>query len=117
MNAPPKSTLTGGEFGVETLADHGDGRFELRLSGRIDAEGAALLVETLQSLLDRGARCAVLDFANVDFLSSSGVGSLIVSIGEYRDEGAEILLRSLSEGLHAVFEMLDLLDYIRIEGE
>ena len=115
MNALPRSTVTPGEFRIVALEDSGDGRFELRLSGRLDAEGAALLVETLESLLDRGARSVVLDFEAIDFLSSSGVGSLIVSIGEYREEGAEIILRSLSDGLHSVFAMLDLLEYVTIE--
>jgi anti-anti-sigma factor len=91
-----------------------DGTMRMALRGHLDADGAAELQEHLENLLEKGVRRVELDFTQVPFISSSGVGSLISSIGEYRDDGGDIVLARLSSGLRGVLKMLDLLDYVTL---
>lgn len=115
MTTPSILPTTDGAFTMHEPVEAPPGSFRVMLAGRVDIDGAAKLVEALQSLLDRGARRVELDFGAVDFLSSSGIGGLIVSVGEYRDAQADVVLVNLSAPLRAVFETLDLLDYVTIE--
>ena len=93
-----------------------DGGALLRLTGALDADAAPFLASELERRLLAGQRSLSLDFRHVPFISSSGVGSLIASVGEFRDEGGEIVLCNLSDELMHVFDMLGLLDYVSIES-
>jgi len=86
----------------------------LTLEGHLDAEGAPVLSDALSQKLERGVRTVVLDFTRVQFISSTGIGTLIAAIGEYRDLGGDVIVKSLSAELREVFEMLDLLDYVTV---
>jgi anti-anti-sigma factor len=86
----------------------------LSLEGHLDAEGAPVLSDALSRKLESGVRNIVLDFARVQFISSTGIGTLIAAIGEFRDVGGDVIIKSLSNELREVFEMLDLLDYVTV---
>ncbi len=86
----------------------------LQLDGALDADAAPRLSDELERRLLAGQKQLRLDFEAVTFISSAGVGSLIASVGEFRDEGGEIVLEKLAPELRRVFELLDLLDYLTI---
>jgi stage II sporulation protein AA (anti-sigma F factor antagonist) len=86
----------------------------LQLSGALDANAAPRLSDELERRLLAGQKHLTLDFDGVAFISSAGVGSLIASVGEFRDEGGEIQLIKLAPDLRRVFELLDLLDYLTV---
>jgi anti-anti-sigma factor len=86
----------------------------LTLEGHLDAEGAPILSDVLSRKLETGVSNVVLDFARVQFISSTGIGTLIAAIGEFRDVGGDVIVKSLSNELREVFEMLDLLDYVTV---
>ena len=110
-NAPPTTGLSG-EFRIAESAEKVDGSSVLTLSGQLDADAAPILAAELERRLLAGQRIVHLDFSGVSFISSSGVGSLIASVGEYRDENGEIIIHALNEDLLHVFEMLGLMDYV-----
>lgn len=109
---PPSRPLTA--FSIERQPPGPDGSQRVVLRGHLDAEGAADLQEFLDQLLESGVLRVELDFARVPFISSSGVGCLISSMGAFRDEGGDIVLCRLSVGLRSVLKMLDLLDYVTV---
>jgi anti-anti-sigma factor len=74
-----------------------------------------VLSQVLSGLLEGGTRQVELDFAQVDFISSTGIGTLIAAVGEYRDVAGDIVIANLSAELREVFEMLDLLDYVTVK--
>lgn len=84
------------------------------LDGHLDTEGAPVLSDCLRQKLESGTRNVVLDFDRVQFISSTGIGTLIAAIGEFRDVGGDVIIKSLSSELREVFEMLDLLDYVTV---
>jgi anti-anti-sigma factor len=87
----------------------------LHVAGQLDATGAPALSRVLSELLESGTRNVELDFAHVDFISSTGIGTLIAAVGEYRDVAGDIVIANLSRELREVFEMLDLLDYVTVK--
>jgi len=86
----------------------------LTLDGHLDAEGAPILSDALGQSLEKGVRSVTLIFNRVQFISSTGIGTLIAAIGEFRDVGGDVIIRGLSAELREVFEMLDLLDYVTV---
>jgi anti-anti-sigma factor len=86
----------------------------LTLDGHLDAEGAPVLSDELSKKLEAGIQNVTLDLSRVLFISSTGIGTLIAAIGEFRDVGGDIIVKGLSPELREVFEMLDLLDYVTI---
>jgi len=86
----------------------------LKLDGHLDAEGAPVLSDALGQKLEEGVRNVSLEFDRVQFISSTGIGTLIAAIGEFRDVGGDVIIKGLSSELREVFEMLDLLDYVTV---
>lgn len=86
----------------------------ITLDGHLDAEGAPILSHDLNSKLEAGVLNVTLNFDRVLFISSTGIGTLIAAIGEFRDVGGDIIVKGLSPELREVFEMLDLLDYVTV---
>jgi anti-anti-sigma factor len=84
------------------------------LDGHLDAEGAPVLSDALGQQLENGVRNVTMDFERVQFISSTGIGTLIAAIGEFRDVGGDVIVVRLSSELREVFEMLDLLDYVTV---
>lgn len=101
-------------FRIQIGAPGPGGSMRLLLAGSLDAEGALKLSQELESQLGKGRKRLELDFAKVPYISSSGIGSLVAAIGEFRDEGGEITLLNVSEGILEIFEMLELLDYLDV---
>ena len=62
------------------------------LSGRIVlGEGSALLRKTIRGLLDEGRAMILLDLADVDYIDSEGLGSLIQAYTSCKKRGAPIV--------------------------
>jgi len=90
------------------------GRTRLLLQGHLDAEAAPLLAKKLRLLLERGVLHLELDCTELQFISSTGIGTIVATVGEYRDAGGRIVVSRLSAGILEVFESLDLLDYVEV---
>ena len=110
-SAPPESV----GFDIRELAGAPDAPDMLKLVGALDADAAPKLSDELERRLLAGQSEVWLDFSEVSFISSAGVGSLIASVGEYRDSGGEITITDLAPELRRVFELLDLLEYLSLE--
>jgi anti-anti-sigma factor len=86
----------------------------LRVSGRLDARTA----------LELGARCAaalppgghlVLNLAEVTFLSSSGIGTLIVASERAREQGGSLRLGPVSAAVRSSLAVLNLDRYLAMD--
>ena len=96
------------------LAEDTEGVTVLSLAGDLDADGAPVLSAELERHLRAGEVKLHLDFEDVDFISSAGVGSLIAGVGEFRDEGGDLQLINMSGDHRRVLEVLGLLDYVKL---
>jgi anti-anti-sigma factor len=85
----------------------------LELVGALDADTSPGLAQRLHALLDAGVQAVELDFRQVTFVSSLGVGCLIAAFGDFHQAGRQLLVTGLSPSLLDMLRMLDLLGYIK----
>lgn len=77
----------------------------LRLNGRLDASSAKDFKEKV-GLLSRENRVnLVIDMASVDFVDSSGLGSLVSSLRTVNKMGGDIKISGLKDQVRSVFEL------------
>lgn len=84
--------------------------------GRVlDSSNAEDMSHAIDVAVGSGFRFIVLDMAELEVLSSAGVGSIIGSVDVLRAYGGDIVLCSVRGMVHHIFEILDLCDYLTIE--
>ena|SRR5690606_9018228 len=94
-----------------------DGITIVSLSGKlIVGEATAALKELIKTLTDEGVRNLILDLAEVDYIDSSGLGTLVYSYSTFRKHGGTLKLINLTRRnielmlltkLETVFEVFD----------
>ncbi|MBZ0269098.1 STAS domain-containing protein [bacterium] len=88
----------------------------LRISGRLDAKSAQLLVQQCQGLLDRNVKNVVLTMSDVSFVASSGIGSLLALTESFKDAGGDLRLAHLSNAVSSVVTLLNLGQFLAIDA-
>jgi anti-anti-sigma factor len=81
----------------------------VRLSGRLDGEGALQMADTLARLLREGRRSVILDMSGVSYLSSPGTLALQQAHQEYASARAELHVTALSSEAASALTLTDLL--------
>lgn len=77
----------------------------LSLKGRLDASSARDFKEKVGSLSRENRVKLVIDMDGVDFIDSSGLGSLVSSLRTVNKQGGDIRISSLQEQVKSVFEL------------
>lgn len=67
------------------------------VSGRIDTSTSTQFEETIKDLIDKGHFNLVLDFNDVDFLSSSGLRIMVTTRKKLREMGGDVVLANPSQ--------------------
>jgi len=81
---PPLLTVSSSRIGTsETLA----------LAGEIDLSTSHLLVDAIDGAIDAGATEVVLDFGEVTFVNSTGLGAMVAATKRLRQSGGDLVLR------------------------
>jgi anti-anti-sigma factor len=79
----------------------------LVVSGKIDAKTMGSFEDGIRALLDAGHSNLVIDFADVPFISSAGLGILMAVIEEIRGMGGDLTLARVQPEVYRIFDMLD----------
>lgn len=90
---------------MEIVDEKMDGVNVLRLEGRLDASSAKDLKEKVGALVQEKRLNLVIDMAAIDFIDSSGLGSLISSLRSVNKLGGNIKIASLQDQVRAIFEL------------
>ncbi len=77
----------------------------LRIAGRLDAPSTPLLEKQVQTLLDTGQVYFLLDFAEVEYLSSAGMRLLLSVTKKLKPKGGCLCLFSLGEEVREIIKM------------
>jgi len=77
----------------------------LKLRGRLDASSAKDVKEKVGVLTKKKPANIVIDLAEIDFVDSSGLGSLVASLRSVNKLGGDIKLASLQDPVRAIFEL------------
>ena len=78
----------------------------IKLSGYLDAHTASDLERSMQEVIANGCYRMVVDFTDLDYISSAGLGVFMVFIESVRKEGGDIKLASMKERVFSVFDLL-----------
>lgn len=77
----------------------------LQPSGILDGNSANDLGEEAIRYAQEGAKIVLLDFSEVKFINSSGIGTLVFSLKSTRKLGAELCICSLSFQVRDIFRI------------
>jgi anti-anti-sigma factor len=83
-------------------------------SGILNSTQADLFNQEINRSLSAGVRSILIDFENVTFMDSSGLGLLVVALKIVRASGGQLALCSISNEVKIVFELTDVERFFEI---
>lgn len=90
---------------MEILEGRIDSIDVLKLKGRLDASSAKDIKEKVSALAKEKRVNLVIDIGAIDFIDSSGLGSLVASLRSVNKLGGDIKIASLQDPVRAIFEL------------
>jgi anti-sigma B factor antagonist len=88
--------------------------FTLLLSGRIDSITCNLLNEEIDNLLNENCQKMILDFAEVDYISSAGLRVILAAQKKVSSKNLEFELTNLSESIKNIFNITGFSQILKI---
>lgn len=82
----------------------------------LDNNNAHEVVETIVKAQEDGYRYIIIDMADMEFISSAGVGSILGTIEGFRENDGDIILCNVPDAIMHVFDVLDLADFLTIKN-
>ncbi len=98
---------------VESLGD----RSIVHIKGKVTFEYCPVLQNRLDSIMDEGVRQIVIDFKEVPFIDSSGVGEVLRLFKRMKDTGGEVILTNPNQKLRNLFSMYRFDQFMTIREE
>ena len=77
----------------------------LQVQGRIDASTSSRLKTVLLTAIDNGAKQLVVDFSQVDYISSAGLQVLLVAGKKLKQQNGKIVFAALKKNIREVFDI------------
>lgn len=87
----------------------------IKAERELDNDNAHEMVETITELQNNDFKFILLDFSDLEFLSSAGVGSILGTIEISREMGGDIIICNASGKIMHILELLDLLEYFTMK--
>ena len=97
-----------------TVEDRPAGTAVLTLAGSLDASGTPKLTEQCEALVSRGVSRLIIHLAQINFISSSGIGTLLMLSEDLEEDGGAVVLVELSPEVESVFTILDLEEVLTV---
>ncbi|MDX1932236.1 MAG: STAS domain-containing protein [Capsulimonadales bacterium] len=86
----------------------------IRILGEIDLHTCPELRSTLQTLIEQGRFCLVLDMASVPYVDSAALGVLVDAQRRTREKGGEVFLARITSFVLRAFEITRLIRIFRV---
>jgi len=81
--------------------------------GSIDSTTTQVVEQQFDALMAQDTKCIVVDFSQVDFISSAGVGILLGTVSLLRGNGGDLVLMNLPGHVEEVFDIINLKSFFR----
>jgi len=78
------------------------------LSGSIDIPGAENLKKSLGEVIESGVTEVTIDFKEVNFIGSSGIGKLLIFYKNFTSKNGKINIANLNKEITALFKAIKL---------
>ena len=82
-----------------------DGKNIVRISGDIDAYHSPKLKEKMEELIKSDSKILILEFSEVPYIDSAGLGTLVSVLRETRNYQKELKIVGLRKNIKRIFEM------------
>jgi anti-sigma B factor antagonist len=89
----------------------------LALAGRIDRDAMASLTNAYDAAVDAQTLVVLLDFADVEYINSTGIALIVGLLGRARAEGRRVFAAGLTEHYQRIFTITKLSDFIQIYSD
>jgi anti-sigma B factor antagonist len=93
---------------MEISTREDDGVVVMNLSGRLDLASGSQLKETIKQYLEKGCTSIHLNLGKVEFINSSGLGSMVSIMKEIRLCKGRFTMSDLASYVHEIFEITQL---------
>ena len=84
------------------------------LRGTIDALTAPKVIEAFAKHINDGHPYVVVDFANVEFMSSAGLRALLASVKEARGKGGDLRIAAVPATIEKILKMAGFYTIIKV---
>jgi anti-sigma B factor antagonist len=98
------------------VESRGDCRI-VHIKGKITFEYCPVLQSRLDSVVDAGVHEVVIDFKEVPFIDSSGVGEVLRLFKRMKDSSGELVLANPNQKLRDLFSMYRFDQFMKIRQE
>lgn len=78
----------------------------LKIEGQLDAYTSPQLESEIGDLVRKGRNKLVVDFTQLDYISSAGLGVFMAYIEEIREKGGDIKLTNMQPKIFSIFDLL-----------
>ncbi len=79
---------------------------KLAIKGYLDAQTAPLLEDAIQNLVDKENYNILINFHELEYISSAGLGVFMSFIEQVREKGGDIKMAEMSDNVYNVFDLL-----------
>ena len=99
---------------MEILEDRRDGVVVVAPAGRVDSISSGELEARLLALLAAGDRRLVVDFGDVEYISSAGLRVVLMLAKKLQEEGGQLVLCSLGQAIRLTFDLAGFLSILDV---
>ena len=89
----------------------------VHIAGKITFEYCPVLQSRLDSVVDESVREVVIDFKEVPFIDSSGVGEVLRLFKRMKESGGDVVLANPNQKLRDLFSMYRFDQFMKIRPE
>jgi anti-anti-sigma factor len=100
---------------LEVTLQERDGAAVLALHGDVNASAEAALQSAYGEATSGNPSSVVLDFADVDYINSTGIALIVGLLAQARARDVEVRASGLSDHYREIFEITRLADFMTIE--
>jgi anti-anti-sigma factor len=101
---------------VEIVIKSESNKTLVEVTGRVDSNTSPQLQSQLEEYYNQEGFALVLDFAELEFVSSAGLRVLLLMHKMGKAKGGTVTLRNVRPEIMDVFEMTGFIDFLTIEG-
>ncbi|MEH2348275.1 MAG: STAS domain-containing protein [Nostoc sp.] len=80
----------------------------IKLNGNLNATTSQEFRQNITDILEGGARIVLVDFKDVTFMDSSGLGALVLAFKTLRAADTKLVLCSINEQVRILFELTNM---------
>ncbi|MEH2288756.1 STAS domain-containing protein [Nostoc sp.] len=80
----------------------------IKLSGNLNATTSQDFRQKITDILENGAKIVLVDFKDVTFMDSSGLGALVLAFKTLRAADTKLVLCSINEQVRILFELTNM---------